>query len=107
MIPLTESGLSSLLHASVIKLPTWKDAGNDFVGFYGSVSGFGMTENGFLSDQLMTINFLPIISVEECRSFPGLEVYVTDLTICTSNKGRESVCQGDGGETCCCCLHFD
>lgn len=97
MIPMTETFLKSLSYVSIVKLPTLRDAENDFVGLAGSVSGFGMTENGTFSDRLRTIDFLPIISVEECRSFQGLEVYVTDLNMCTSNRGSETVCQGDGG----------
>lgn len=96
-IPLTQATLNTLRFVATVKLPTWNDENNKFVGRSGRASGFGLVNNFELSQYLRKID-LEVISIEDCKKTDvGAQTGINDSNLCTKNSGQSTVCNGDAG----------
>ncbi|XP_019558122.2 polyserase-2-like [Aedes albopictus] len=71
---------------------------DDLVGQLGWVAGWGINENGTLSEVLKTTQ-MPVVDITECaRSDPNLfGRFVSQAVYCASDRNGTSVCVGDSG----------
>ncbi|XP_062549932.1 uncharacterized protein LOC134214625 [Armigeres subalbatus] len=71
---------------------------DDLVGQRGWVAGWGVNENGTLSQVLKTAQ-MPVVDITECaRSDPNLfGRFVSQAVYCASDRNGTSVCLGDSG----------
>ncbi|XP_019558134.3 polyserase-2 [Aedes albopictus] len=71
---------------------------DDLVGQRGWVAGWGINENGTLSEVLKTTQ-MPVVDITECaRSDPNLfGRFVSQAVFCASDRNGTSVCLGDSG----------
>ncbi|KXJ77070.1 hypothetical protein RP20_CCG008352 [Aedes albopictus] len=71
---------------------------DDLVGQRGWVAGWGINENGTLSEVLKTTQ-MPVVEITECaRSDPNLfGRFVSQAVYCASDRNGTSVCLGDSG----------
>lgn len=97
----------SLYDVALIKLPRAAEgefiavaataASGDFVGVPVRASGFGQTESGDISDELLKVN-LQTITNEECVQSYNARI-INERVICATWVSREgeSTCSGDSG----------
>ncbi|XP_070494002.1 brachyurin-like [Chironomus tepperi] len=80
----------------IVRLP-WNNTSDKFVGYDGTVSGFGRysDSHNFTSEQLKYV-VLPIITNTYCASFYVKDA-VTDSNICGATTASASSCSGDSG----------
>jgi hypothetical protein len=82
-------------HIDVVNIPSFDEGNLDFVNMQGTLSGFGLTEDGKSSIVLKFVRLM-IITQEECEhTFPG---FIVSSTLCVATSIRASPCQGDSGE---------
>nr|XP_013099106.1 unnamed protein product [Stomoxys calcitrans] len=61
------------------------------------VTGWGKTEEGYLSDYLMTVD-VPYISYDECRTKSNYSTSIHENMLCAGYmEGERDACQGDSG----------
>lgn len=71
---------------------------NKLIGKLGTIPGWGVTEDGNLSEKLMSIK-MPIISLQQCIwSNPNIFGYITsEKSFCAGFRNGSTVCNGDSG----------
>ncbi|KAG6456929.1 hypothetical protein O3G_MSEX010040 [Manduca sexta] len=81
-----------------IPLPTASIVNNNFVGFTGTISGFGKTsdaQSAVSSSTVLHRATVPVISNAVCQRSFSLNIHGSHL--CTSGDGRKGTCDGDSG----------
>ncbi|XP_026273204.1 brachyurin-like [Frankliniella occidentalis] len=78
-----------------VNLPSQSQASELFVGAAGTVSGFGMSETGFPSTDLLYAE-QPILDNGLCARYLGK--YVKSTIICGDGEGGVGTCSGDAGD---------
>lgn len=83
-------------HIQPICLPFGKNAELNLDRRFGVISGWGITESGFKSTELLK-TYIPIISNEDCKKLYDKRSVISPEQICAGGfKGRDS-CGGDSG----------
>lgn len=82
---------------SPIALPSGSELNKDFVDYYATASGYGLTSDDEEWDieQQLNLAILQIISNEECEE--TFWEFILDSMLCTSGVGGTGTCSGDSG----------
>ncbi|XP_035437462.1 collagenase [Spodoptera frugiperda] len=89
------SAVSTSSTIGFIALPSGNEINNQFVGFTGTASGFGITRDGGSVSGAMNHVNLPVISNAVC--WETFTIYIQASNICTSGAGGRNICSGDSG----------